>query len=106
MRKRLMRSGFDPRLSPNRACVGLDTDSFFAETDAEALVAQRVCEWCPVLAGCAAWALREEMSDGVFGSVRLPKVGASSKEWEAARGLLELVAATGGQSTDDLKAVA
>lgn len=97
-RNSLARSLSDPRLSPDRACAGVETELFFPGSRDQALAAQRVCEHCPVLASCAEWALRQGMTDGVVASVWLPSQGANLPTKRTAWKRLEFVAATGRSS--------
>ncbi|MFE3057185.1 WhiB family transcriptional regulator [Nocardia sp. NPDC059239] len=94
-RKSVAGSLSDPRLSPDRACAGLETELFFPNSRNQALAAQRVCEHCPVLASCAAWALRQDMTDGVVASVWLPSSKATLPTKRTAWKRLEFVASTG-----------
>ncbi|MGW5229639.1 WhiB family transcriptional regulator [Nocardia niigatensis] len=102
-RKTLARNLSDPHHSPLRECAGMDTEFFFPLSLDEAREAQQVCEMCPVLARCAAWALREHITDGVVASVWMPS---AQSDQRLARRRLEQVAATGRPSTTTRKAVA
>lgn len=102
MRKFVARIGSDPHFSPLRACAGMDTEVFFPFTDAEARVAQKVCAVCPVLSGCAAWALRAGVTDGVVASVWLPGLN-GRRGLPAMRRRLMKVAATGRPDTEDAR---
>ncbi|MFB7723142.1 WhiB family transcriptional regulator [Nocardia sp. NPDC056100] len=101
-RKTFTRDMSDPHHSPLRECAGMDTEFFFPLSESGVREAQQVCEVCPVLARCAAWALREGFTDGVIASVKMP--AHQSDQWQARR-RLEQVAATGRPVTDG-KAVA
>ncbi|MEU1204027.1 WhiB family transcriptional regulator [Nocardia sp. NPDC005825] len=75
--------------------MGIDTEVFFPDTTTAAADAEGICGQCPLLARCAAWALRVGVTDGVFASVWVPDLGASTHDKNAARARLALVAATG-----------
>ncbi|MEV6069253.1 WhiB family transcriptional regulator [Nocardia sp. NPDC052001] len=88
-------NGSDPRREPDCRCRGVETDLFFPDSLDQAQAAQRVCLECPVLAMCAAWALREDLTDCVVASVWLPSLGATKPVKARCRAQLEQVAATG-----------
>ena len=51
------------------ACKGLDTDTFFPSSDAEAATAKLICAGCPVRSECLEWALLSRQEDGVWGGL-------------------------------------
>ncbi|MEU0545025.1 WhiB family transcriptional regulator [Nocardia sp. NPDC005978] len=95
MRDRLAGNGSDPHDWPNRACAGMDTEVFFPLTRAQADVAIRVCNSCPVLASCAEWAGRTDIADCVVASVWLPSDRALAQTRREGLARLDAVAATG-----------
>ncbi|MFE3796961.1 WhiB family transcriptional regulator [Nocardia tengchongensis] len=93
--KMLGRNLSDPHHAADRACAGMSTEVFFPDTATEAADAEEICAQCPQLTRCAAWALRAGVTDGVFASVWVPDLGASTQDKNTARAHLALVAATG-----------
>lgn len=93
--KMLGRNMSDPHHASDRACAGMDTEVFFPDTATEAAEAEEICAQCPLLARCAVWALRVGVTDGVFASVWVPDLGATTHDKDTARIRLERVAATG-----------
>ena len=49
------------------ACQGRDTDLFFPGRGQPVGPAKRVCQTCPVIADCLAYALTHEIKEGVWG---------------------------------------
>lgn len=49
------------------ACLGLDPQTFYPETDDEAQAAKDVCAECPVQSACLEQALARREKDGVWG---------------------------------------
>ncbi|MBF6212246.1 WhiB family transcriptional regulator [Nocardia puris] len=94
-REPLGRNYSDPHHAPERACAGIESELFFTDDREQIRAAQRVCEHCPVLARCAAWALRCDFTDGVVASVPMPALNADRRVKRTARARLEFVAATG-----------
>ncbi|WP_433594404.1 WhiB family transcriptional regulator [Nocardia sp. CA-145437] len=93
--KMLGRNLSDPHHAADRACAGLNTEVFFPDTITEAAEAVEICVQCPLLTRCAEWAARAGVTDGVFASVWVPGLGASTQDKNTARARLALVAATG-----------
>jgi WhiB family transcriptional regulator, redox-sensing transcriptional regulator len=58
-----------PTWRDDAACKGLETDTFFPSTDAEAGPAKLICAGCPVRAECLEWALLSRQEDGVWGGL-------------------------------------
>ncbi|WP_280359328.1 WhiB family transcriptional regulator [Nocardia otitidiscaviarum] len=78
-----------------RSCAGVDPDLFFINHFEVVQAAQRVCAACPVLAGCARLALRQQPIGCVVASVWVPGIESGWEAREAARRQLRKVAATG-----------
>lgn len=49
------------------ACHGLDSQTFYPETDEEAEIAKDVCAVCSVQSACLEYALARREKDGVWG---------------------------------------
>mgnify|MGYP000852312034 CR=1 FL=1 len=49
------------------ACLGLDPQIFYPETDEDAQPAKEVCEGCPVQTACLEYALARREKDGIWG---------------------------------------
>lgn len=49
------------------ACLGLEAQIFYPETEEEAEPARAVCEGCDVRAACLEYALARREKDGVWG---------------------------------------
>lgn len=86
----------DPRLNPNRACRGRDTDLFFPSPSDHTAIhnAVAICRRCPILASCAAHTLATGETDGVWAATFLHGE-ASARRRAACRDQLAHTAETG-----------
>lgn len=51
------------------ACLDLDTDIFFPESESKAAQALSICSICPVRDECLDFALRTRQHDGIWGGL-------------------------------------
>ena len=75
--KKVLTQAKSPENRPDRSCRDLPRDAFFPDRKSDSGPAVRVCQGCPALAQCAAWAVDAELSYCVVGGVYLPGAGPS-----------------------------
>ncbi|OBB51763.1 WhiB family transcriptional regulator [Nocardia sp. 852002-51244_SCH5132740] len=92
--KKTLTQAKSPENRSDRSCKDLPRDGFFPETKSQRAVAVRVCQGCPALAQCAAWAVGAGLSYCVVGGVYLPDAGLSrAKALDQLRAIAESGAA-------------
>lgn len=75
--KKVLAQAKSPENRSDRSCKDLARDDFFPASKSQSGPAVRVCQRCPALAQCAAWAVNAELSYCVVGGVYLPGAGPS-----------------------------
>nr|WP_246462145.1 WhiB family transcriptional regulator [Nocardia transvalensis] len=104
--------GVDPATDTDRSCRGVAQNVFFPRrSDVKALAyAQDICEGCPLLRECAAYAAplarSGALTEGLIATVLLPRYGDGQAARDAVAAELERVAATGRAVSDVVPAAA
>lgn len=75
--KKVLTQAKSPENRSDRSCKDLSRDEFFPASKSKSGPAVRVCQRCPALAQCAAWAVDAGLSYCVVGGVYLPGAGPS-----------------------------
>jgi WhiB family transcriptional regulator, redox-sensing transcriptional regulator len=58
-----------PEWWPHAACAGVGPEVFFDPTARSEEAAKAICASCEVLEPCRAWAIEQQIGEGVFGGL-------------------------------------